>query len=218
MRLPLAITLALLATQAQATGLEDAMNRYPPLIIGANTDPVAGPVAPRACPPAGSVVEQKGAPAFEYLGASSKNPNLCHLRLGPDTVDAWYGIWLTSWPGADQAYPALTRAMQRGTGAIEAFDTVMSPGYAYHDVIRNEGVETINLLGAKYQALKISHYREGFEGNTYRSVSTIWKDIPSGLLIYGTYQHISGTPELDDPLIPTRIAPQLINQPAPSAR
>ena len=210
MRFLAALTLVLLAAgpaHAADTGLQDAIGRYPPLIIGANTDPVTGPVTLRSCPPPGSVVEQKGGPAFQYLGASPQNPDLCRLRLGPDTVDAWYGIWLTNWPGAAQAYPALTRIMQRGTGAIEAFDVVMAPGYAYHDLIRNEGVETINLLGTHYRALKISHYREGFQGNIYRSVSTIWKDIPSGLLIYGTYQHISGAPELDDPLIPTHIAP-----------
>ncbi len=64
-------------------------------------------------------------------------------------------------------------------------------------------METIKLLGRSYRAIKLAHYREGFGGNIYRSVSTIWKDLPTGLLIYGTYQHISGAPELDDPLIPT---------------
>jgi len=82
----------------------------------------------------------------------------------------------------------------------------MAPGYEYHDLMRNEGIEDINLLGRRYHALKLSHYREGFNGNIYRSVSTVWKDLNSGMLIYGTYQHISGTPVLDDPIIPTRIA------------
>ncbi len=73
--------------------------------------------------------------------------------------------------------------------------------------MRNEGIEDISLLGTAYHALKISHYREGFGGNNYRSVSTVWKDIPTGMLIYGTYQHIAGKPEIDDPLLPTAITP-----------
>ena len=189
------------------TGLEQALRNYPPLIIGANTERVAGPVQVRACPAPGGRVEQKGGPTFEYLGASPADPNLCRMRVGGEAVEGWYGIWLTDWPGATAAYPALTRAMQGETGTVEAFDVRMAPGYHFHDLIRNEGVETIKLLGKTYRAIKLSHYREGFDDNIYRSVSTVWKDLPSGLLIYGTYQHISGAPELDDPLIPTKITP-----------
>ena len=81
----------------------------------------------------------------------------------------------------------------------------MSPAASFHDLVRNEGVEDIYLLGKSYHALKISHYREGFNGNNYRSVSTVWKDIPTGMTIYGTYNHIAGQPEIDDPLLPTEI-------------
>ncbi len=129
------------------------------------------------------------------------------MRVGGETVEGWYGIWLRDWPGFEQAYPALTKVMQGGTGAVEGFDVSIGQGIMFHDLIRNEGVETIKLLDASYRAIKLAHYREGFGGNTYRSVSTIWKDLGSGLLIYGTYQHISGRPELDDPLIPTKISP-----------
>ncbi len=193
--------------QFSDSGLQQAARNYPPLIIGANTEAVSGPVAVRSCPAPGGRVEQKGGPTFEYLGASPKSPDLCRMRVGGETAEGWYGIWLTDWPGAEQAYPALTRAMQGGAGTVEAFDVRMAPGYQYHDLIRNEGVETIKLLDKTYRAIKISHYREGFDGNVYRSVSTIWKDLPTGLLIYGTYQHISGAPVVDDPLIPTRILP-----------
>lgn len=144
---------------------------------------------------------------MEYLGAVPGKPDLCRMRVGGEAVQGWYGIWLTDWPGAADAYPALTRAMRGGTGAIEGLDVDMGPGYAFHDLIRNEGVEHINLLGKTYDAVKLAHYREGANGNVYRSVSTIWKDLPTGLLIYGTYQHISGTPVTDDPLIPTAIIP-----------
>ena len=203
--------LLLIAGMGQAAwadaGLEQAARNFPPMIIGANTEAVAGPVAVRACPKAGGRVEQKGGPTFEYLGASASDPDLCRMRVGGETVEGWYGIWLRDWPGFEQARPALRRVMQSGAGAVEAFDVRMAPGLHFHDLIRNEGVETIKLLGTRYRAIKLAHYREGFDGNTYRSVSTIWKDVASGLLIYGTYQHISGAPELDDPLIPTKISP-----------
>lgn len=194
--------------QALDPSLAGARANYPPLIIGANTRATdgAGPYA-RSCPAPGSVVEQKGGPTFNYLGASPQNPDLCRMRVGNDTIEGWYGIWLTDWPGQQNAYPALGRLIRGRTGDVEAFDVRMQPGLAFHDLMRNEGIEDIRLLGKTYRAIKISHYREGFEGNIYRSVSTVWKDLDSGMLIYATYQHISGTPELDDPLIPTRIAP-----------
>lgn len=189
------------------TPLQEAARRYPPMIVGANTEAVTGPVALRACPAAGGRVEQKGGPTFDYLGVNPANPDLCRMNVGGENVEGWYGIWLTDWPGAAAGYTALTRIMQHGAGAVEGFDVIMGPGYAFHDLIRNEGVETIRILDHTYRALKISHYREGFQGNTYRSVATVWKDIPTGLLLYSTYQHISGTPVIDDPLIPTKITP-----------
>ena len=189
------------------TTLQQAARNYPPLIVGSNTTAVTGPVSPRACPATGSRVEQKGGPTFEYLGSAPGQPALCRIRVGGDVVEGWYGIWLTVWPGVEQAYPALTRIMQNGTGAVEGFDVDMSPGPQFHDLIRNEGLERINLLGRDYDALKISHYREGFNGNSYRSVATVWKDMASGMLIYATYQHIAGRPVIDDPLVPTAIVP-----------
>ncbi len=206
MRAGVVVALGMLAGCAVGDpGLEQARRNYPPLILGANTEAVGGPVGVRACPAAGGRVEQKGGPTIEFLGASPSDPALCRMRVGGEAAEAWYGIWVTEWPGADQARPAMARLMQGTTGAVEAFDVRMAPGYEYHDLLRHEGVETIPLLGRTYRALKLSHYREGFNGNTYRSVSTIWKDIPTGLLLYGTYQHISGAPVVDDPLIPTRI-------------
>ncbi|HYZ64474.1 MAG TPA: hypothetical protein VE650_18645 [Acetobacteraceae bacterium] len=189
-------------------GLRRAAANFPPLIIGANTRPTDGsPPYARSCPLPGGVVEQKGGPTFQYLGASPTSPDLCRMRVGTDTVEGWYAIWLLDWPGKEMAYPALTRLIRGRTGDVEGFDVPMIPGVAFHDLIRNEGVEDINLLGKNYRALKLAHYREGIPPNIYRSVSTVWKDLDSGMLIYATYQHISGRPELDDPLIPTRIAP-----------
>lgn len=204
------ICLALMAggAAAQNPGLDAAARNYPPLIMGANTRPTDGSgIAIRSCPAAGARVEQKGGPTFEYLGADPSSPDLCRMRVGGEDVEGWYGIWLTIWPGAEQARPALQQVIQGRTGDVVGFDVRTAPNAIYHDLIRNEGIEDIPLLGDTYRALKVSHYREGFDGNTYRSVSTIWKDLATGMLIYGTYQHISGRPEIDDPLLPTAIIP-----------
>lgn len=194
------------AAAAQSPGLDAAARNYPPFVLGANVRATDGsPPYARACPPAGSRVEQVGGPAFQYLGASPANPELCRIRIGSDTVEAWQAIWLTAWPGADTARPLLKQVIEGRTGTVVGLDVRMMPGLQWHDLMRNEGIEDINLLGKTYHAVKISHYREGFDGNTYRSVSTVWKDIPTGMILYGTYNHIAGRPELDGTLTPTAI-------------
>ncbi len=186
--------------------LQQAAGRYPPLIMGPGVYPADGTQIVLSCPRPGGKVEQRGGPTMEYLGADPSNPDLCVMRIDGQVTKAWYGIWDTSWPGVEQARPALARIIHGRTGDVEGFDTIMLPGVLeYHDLIRNEGIEDIILLDRTYRAVKISHYREGYSGNTYRSVSTVWKDLATGLLIYGTYQHISGTPVIDDPLGPTAI-------------
>jgi hypothetical protein len=130
------------------------------------------------------------------------------MRVQGAEFDAWYGIWTTTWPGADFAYRALQRVLHSKTGDVVGFDTVAAPGSVeWHDLIRHDGIEEIHLLDKTYTALKLSHYREGYNGNIYRSNSTLWIDVASGLPLYATYQHISGKPELDGALIPTAIVP-----------
>ena len=188
-------------------GVASAAANYPPLILGGNVHPTDGHEIPLSCPAPGAKVATKGGPDFVFGGADPSNPDLCLMTVGGDPAKAWYGIWLTTWPGADDGYKALQTVIHGPSGTVAGFDTHMFTGYQWHDLVRNEGVEDIMLLGKPYHALKISHYREGFDGNNYRSVSTIWKDIPTGMLIYGTYQHISGRPVIDDPLIPVSITP-----------
>ena len=186
--------------------LQDAIKRYPPLIMGPGlraTDGT-GPV-PTFCGALGGVVEAKGQPATVYRGADPKEPELCNMSVGGQDVQAWFGIWVTAWPGADQGRAALRQVIGGKTGDVVAFDVVMTPQLSFHDMVRNEGVEDLPLLGFVYTTLKISHYREGFNGNNYRSVATVWKDFATGMIVYATYQHISGQPELDDPLDPTAI-------------
>ncbi|WP_158743926.1 hypothetical protein [Acidisphaera sp. L21] len=204
--------LALAATGCVAGGpaslpasVQAAAANYPPMILGGNVHPTDGHEVPPACAAAGTSVAQKGGPDFEFLGADPSNPELCVMKVGGETVKAWFDIWVTDWPGADDGHAALRQVINGPSGSIAGFDTSMTTGNQWHDLVRNDGVEDIALLGKAYRALKISHYREGANGNNYRSVSTIWKDFPSGVLLYGTYQHIAGRPEIDDPLIPTAI-------------
>jgi hypothetical protein len=193
-----------------AIGLEEALKRFPPLIIGGNVTAITEPnkAVPPSCPKTGSRVEQKGGPTMLFLGTSNGNPDLCHMKVGDDEMDAWFGIWGNTWPGGDVARRAIERAYHNRTGDVVGFDTVAQAGVAeWHDLIRNDGVEEIPLLGKTYRALKLAHYREGYNGNTYRSVATLWVDLDTGLPLYATYQHIAGRPELDSPLIPTAIVP-----------
>jgi hypothetical protein len=191
---------------AQDSGLEAARGRFPPLIMGPGVQRAdgAGPFA-RPCPPAGSRVEQRGGPTIQYDGADPTNPNLCRMRFNGQQATGWFGIWLTSWPGAEDASTAMGRIIRGRTGDTEAFVVRMSPERRYYDILRNEGIENLHLLGRVYRTLKISHYREGVPPNICRSVVTGWKDINSGMIIYRTYQHIAGAPEIATPLGPTAI-------------
>ena len=179
------------------------------MIMGVSTRPAPanGSLAPRSCPAAGAKVEQKGGPAFEFLGADPNQPDLCLMRVDGEPFSAWFGIWGQTWPGAEDGHQALRRSMNGRTGEVFGFNTVAQPGAQWHDFVRQEGVEDIYILGKLYRAMKLAHYREGYGGNAYRSVSTLWKDVATGLPIYGTYQHISGAPELDGVLVPARITP-----------
>lgn len=187
--------------------LQEALRSYPPLILAPGITATTGGTIPKSCPDAGARVEQKGGPATEYLGASPEDPGLCRMKVGGEPFEAWYGIWGKDWPGAEYARRALPRIMASRTGDVVGFDTAPAPEAQWHDLIRLEGIEEIKLLGKTYKAMKLSHYREGYGGNTYRSVSTVWKDIDTGMLLYGTYQHISGAPELDGALTPSAIVP-----------
>src|SRR3954453_9390266 len=142
-------------TELNDTRLPPAGRNFPPLIPGANIASVYGGVALRSCPALGGVVEGKGGPMVRYLGASPANADLCRIQIGNDTVESWYGVWQTGWPGADRAYPALTNLIRGSTGSLEGFNVLMAPGYHYHDLIRNEGVEALSLLGKTYQTLKL---------------------------------------------------------------
>ena len=210
LRLPSLLLLAVAGCATSNTSLlplnlQGAAADYPPMILFANVHATDGHEPPRSCAPPGARVDAKGGPSFVYGGADPSDPDLCLLTIDGQPAKAWYDIWLTDWPGAANSHPALRQIINGPSGTVTGFDTQVIAGRQYHDLIRNEGVEDIYLLGKQYHALKLSHYREGYDGNSYRSVSTVWKDIPTGMLIFGTYQHIAGAPEIDDPLIPAAI-------------
>ena len=196
-------------TPQTAAGLEAALRNFPALITGGNVQPVmnAGTLVPKSCPDAGGRVEQKGGPTIEYLGSVPDKPDLCRMKVGGQEAQAWYGIWVTAWPGADVAYRALQRVMNSRTGDVVGFDVSAGQGLQWHDLVRHDGIEEIKLLDKTYRTIKLAHYREGYDGNAYRSVATVWKDLASGMIIYATYNHIAGVPVVDDPLIPTAIVP-----------
>jgi hypothetical protein len=204
--LALALALAACSQSGTAPGLQAAMADYPPMLLYGSVHATDGSDRPRPCAPGGEV-QTMGGPTFAYAGADPANPALCRMTIGGEPALAWYGIWITDWPGADQARPLLQEVIDGPSGTVRGFVNHLGPSRQYYDLMRNEGVEDIWLIDRFYHALKISHYREGYGDNNYRSVSTIWKDIPTGMLIYGTYQHISGQPVIDDPLLPTKIVP-----------
>ncbi len=157
--------------------------------------------------PAGGAVQRATGLTVAYLGASAANADICRVRRGADdTADFYFGIWATAWPGADAAYPALKQVLSGAPGTTARFDTRAAPGLTWHETLRNEGRETLNLLGRTWDTVKVAHEREGFDGNSYHSVITSWRDTASGMTIYQNYQHISGHPEPGGQWEPTAIS------------
>ena len=170
--------IALLAAGAAATLL-------PGLAMGA---------VPASCPARPGFVLRSTALFFQYLGSEPGQPDICRAIRDGQAVDLYSGIWDRTWPGAENARGALQKVISGPPGTAVTFDTVAAPGLQWHDTIRNEGVEDINLLGRTFHTLKIAHERVGFGGNTYHSIVTNWKDFQTGMILYANYQHISGTP------------------------
>lgn len=186
---------ALLACATLALPAAAQTTPPPDLSPGIKAATAAGPHPP-ACPRAGSHVERVGRPTVEYLGTRPGAASICRVRVAGTEFEAHDGIWALAWPGADAARDALNRVINGPTGTAVAFDTRAAPGLQWHEVIRNDGIETLHVAGQTRPALKLSHYREGFEGNTYRSVVTVWKDMETGMTIYVNYRHIAGAPEV----------------------
>ncbi|MEJ1975143.1 MAG: hypothetical protein WDN49_02850 [Acetobacteraceae bacterium] len=196
MRLAGPLILLLLLQACAAQDLTGAVARFPVAVAGPGSYPAtgAGPFPP-ACPGPGGLVERIPGPPTAYLGADPADPELCRMRIGDHETEGYFGIWLKEWPGSAEAHAALRQVIHGPSGTTASFDTRAAPGYQWHGVLRNDGIEDLAVAGGVHPAMKLSHYREGFEGNTYRSVVTVWKDMRTGMIIYVRYFHISGTPE-----------------------
>lgn len=194
---PLSVLALLMAFGGQRAAWAQTTGAMPPPDPSPTIRPADGlRQVPPACPTAGSTVTRSPGPPIEYLGATAGNPDLCRVRFGggPE-FPLYFGIWADAWPGADEAYAALKQVIAGPLGTAVSFRTSAAPSAQWLDVIRNEGVEDLNVAGRVRPALKIAHYREGIEGNVYRSVTTGWKEVSSGMMIYVSYRHISGRPE-----------------------
>ena len=77
-------------------------------------------------------------------------------------------------------------------GTREEFVTRTLPGLQWSDVFVNEGRESLTVDGHVYRTLRMSHERDGIEGNTYHSIITNWRDVRTGVILKVFENQISG--------------------------
>ncbi len=104
----------------------------------------------------------------------------------------YWGVWRTDWPGAGDAYPALRTVILGPVGTRATFDTRSIPGMQWHDSLTNEGTDTLVVDGRTHTVLRLAHEREGFEGNSYHSIITSWRDVATGATLRTVENQISG--------------------------
>jgi len=151
--------------------------------------------APPPCPPGIGIVDRSVGPTVVYLSADPADPESCRMKRGNEVETFFFGTWNTAWPGAEAARRALKGVYAGPPGTSVTFDTSAGPGLQWHDTFRNGGTEELHVLGETFHTMRVVHEREGFDGNTYHSIITQWKDIATGMGIYQNYQHIAGQPE-----------------------
>ena len=148
--------------------------------------------APAACPPEPTRVVRSRGGVIDYNGTVPGIPELCRLTRTDGAGDFYFGVWRSDWPGAGQAYPVIRAVVLGGTGARSSFITRAWPGLQYIDTFVNEGIEPITVNGRRFEALRLAHEREGIEGNTYHSIITVWRDVPTGISLKVVEHQISG--------------------------
>lgn len=85
------------------------------------------------------------------------------------------------------------REVVRGTqGTRLSFITRSVPGLQWVDSFEHEGLETMEVGGRPFVALRLAHEREGIEGNTYHSIITTWRDVETGVALRTVEQQIAG--------------------------
>ena len=130
--------------------------------------------------------------ATEYGGTVAGIGELCSLDRPDGRGSFYYGAWRSDWPGAGDAYPALRKVVLGPKGTSATFDTHSIPGMQWHDTLVNEGRDTLMVGGTRYHVLILAHEREGFDGNTYHSVITSWRDVATGLTLKVVEKQIAG--------------------------
>ena len=193
------LNLAVLSGTAFFSGLalqSGLINRLVASAVMAGLAPAAAfAAAPPPCPPAFGIVDRSVGPTTVYLGTDSADPELCRIKRGSDVEEFYFGTWNKAWPGAEAARRALRRVYAGPPGTSVTFDVSAGPGLQWHDTLRNGGIESLRVLGQVFPTMRVVHEREGFDGNSYHSIITGWKDLATGMTIYQNYQHISGHPE-----------------------
>ena len=148
--------------------------------------------APAACPSRPVLVKRSAGGTLDYRGTADGLADLCRIERADGGGAFYFGVWRTDWPGAGQAYPALHTVILGPKGTRAEFITRSVPGLQWTDSLVNEGRESLTIDGQAYQTLKLSHERNGIEGNTYHSIITSWRDIATGVTLKVVETQISG--------------------------
>jgi hypothetical protein len=147
---------------------------------------------PAACPKQPTRVVRSVGGVIEYHGHVPGIAELCYVDRTEGDGDFYFGIWKSDWPGAGEAFPALMTVIHGPKGAKVSFVTRAAPGLQWVDSFTNEGLEAMVVAGHSYVTLRLAHEREGFDGNTYHSIITSWRDVASGITLKVHENQISG--------------------------
>ncbi len=161
-------------------------------LLSAAAPTLAATTQPAACPTVPVRVLRSNGPATQYNGVYPGIADLCYQVRGTDPGYYYYGVWNMEWPGAGDAYPAIKTAMNAPKGTRTTFITRALPGWQWIDSFINEGIEPMTVDGRTYRVLRISHERNGIEGNTYHSIITSWRDVATGVTLKTVENQISG--------------------------
>ncbi len=147
---------------------------------------------PAACPARPMEVVKSRGGTIQYVGTVAGISELCRQVRADGTGDYYFGVWRSDWPGAGQAYPVMREVVRGKQGTRLSFITRSVPGLQWVDSFEHEGLETMEVGGRPFVALRLAHEREGIEGNTYHSIITTWRDVETGVALRTVEQQIAG--------------------------
>ncbi len=163
------------------------------LCLAAGSPALAADItSPAACPSTPIRVIRSSGGMTDYTGIFAGIPELCRMSR-PDGDGYFYdGVWRSDWPGAGDAFPGLHAVLFGPTGTKATFTTQAGPGLQWVDTLTNEGPGTLVVDGQPHTVLQIAHERAGFDGNTYHSIITSWRDVQTGATLKTVEHQISG--------------------------